>query len=791
MSDDVEIFEEFHVENAASLQPIYLVEQHLTRFLESSKKGRSKDASGVDALTAGKLADRLLFNSIYFSIFPYTENPEFKKSFASGGGKADPSESAASPANSAIPATPASDVAGLLQEEKREYAKKRKEVWDALFAMKPISDTNSFSVNQMNPDAARSKFALYFPPRSRSVQRKEKLLGCFDREMQKQTDSRVKLELDRIRKEVASEMELYDGMREECERAGERAASLRLGFYHELLPLWIVRQEVCGPASWNLFGLDFWDCGSSRDTIAYCADSPLDCLLQDLLKSFRQNQNFDDSMMSDYSTCVMAAYESYRETHDVWSEAEREAIAGLSLVELRDKVKSDEIELPAWVESKANLIWDVVVCPLFGLGHMLPPLEPGEESEGTKTSSVSLSFSDLGAALAKGAGQVLVEQLQSEVCKESRPERTLDLCAGSSAEGLVMMLGSAHDPTYWDALVLKTDAALGEFFAFDASPLRTSLKAAAIAFFSPTRKANIRASASGAGWDALSEEKREAWVGGAAFLEKLDGELGCYFDRHPASLEKGRAKPGDADAYGTVDSAVERACREFAKSVSSYGVGIKEDLTAYMLGALDGFFEGELGERAGQASDHEAFAHSLVSQCIFGALDEFFEDRDASWSPSKVVMRTCLEQSLAAWRETERRSIGHTCLQEAVSRAVASCVKQEESVFCATGPGGLPEKGKVVAANSRRHFAFTVEGDRLMMRDLGSKNGSIVIRRETGEAYLFEAAPKHADDRRAEGEKLAKEYGCEKTIVVERGDSLQACRGDLVLLGSYSLFRVG
>ena len=139
-----------------------------------------------------------------------------------------------------------------------------------------------------------------------------------------------------------------------------------------------------------------------------------------------------------------------------------------------------------------------------------------------------------------------------------------------------------------------------------------------------------------------------------------------------------------------------------------------------------------------------------------------------------------------------------------MGRAFDACIEEEQRLFCTTGPGNAsgPLAGPV---NSRRHFALAVEDGRLMMHDVGSHNGSFVIRSgnrpgvsgnapapddagagaaQAGTVYVFEGRARAANALEA-----AQSLGYACMPVGKEG--LRAYRGDVLVIGRYSRFQIG
>ena len=789
----------FHVEVTASTTPFYVLEQHVSHYLVAEGQhdvdGRSKPGLWT--------ADQLLSNTNYFANFP----------FASVGG---------SVANHPL-------------------------VREAVYAMKARSEKTTMRFNLRSQEWFREHFCTWFLPCSQNGG--DSVLAGFDKARkasgtlaQEDAGARVLDALESIRAEAAGEIAFYEDLREQCRDDGPQTFRRNaLACYRRLLPVWILRQEFCRAAAPNLYGLGLWECGAQDGSgVRWIRGSLLDCLLDDLAECLSYDADAD--AVEDYRTCVMGEYEEYRAAYaERDARAEKEQFA-CSVPQLHALFEKDGKPVPPWVRHKANLVWNLVVCPLFGVAHRLP----AESADKTVTSSAPMSAGKDGGALGVGSGQVPVFQLKSQVCEESRQERTLDLRAASHADGLVMLFGSRYDRTYWDPLRTAVAKDVEGFFAWEDSPLRTLLREAADGFFTRSRMADIRralgrdggrgkgageteatgtpagrrdadreASADDGrdtdaddGRDAGADAGKSADDGRDALVASLPGRLAetldahgrAYCKAHPRTLAKNAADPKHAGACPTVGAAVDAAQRDFCASLPP-AVKVAEDLRQFLAAAVARFFEGELGATEQEGAAGVGWERSLLAGRVFARIDGFFGGEPA---PSKRLLRKHMRTHLLEWRSKNRKAIDCDALLAAVGRAFDACIEEEQRLFCTTGPGNAsgPLAGPV---NSRRHFALAVEDGRLMMHDVGSHNGSFVIRSgnrpgvsgnapapddagagaaQAGTVYVFEGRARAANALEA-----AQSLGYACMPVGKEG--LRAYRGDVLVIGRYSRFQIG
>lgn len=661
-----------------------------------------------------------------------------------------------------------------------------------------------------------------------STNQKASVLDAFDAVRDRWADKaespveRKALEaLARIRAEAEEEIAFYERLLERCcDKSPQTFRRNALTSFRLLLPVWIVRQEFCRLVAPNLYGLGLWDCGGAdRADLAWNDASPLGSLLNDLARCL--SFDADDDAVADYRTCVMGEYEEYRDAYCTReADTEKEQLA-LSVPRLFELFQENEGNIPPWVRHKANLIWNLYVCPLFGVAHRLPT----ESSDGTATASDLVPFDWKSEKLGVGSGQVPIVQLKSKVCDESKEERALDLGSSSNARGLVMLFGSRYDRSYWNPLREAIETAVEGFFSGDGFALRAFLQETGRDFFSNRRLADIRQMLRQAS-KPLSKSEQEALVASlpSLLLAALEKHLQAYCEAHPRTLVKSGGDAENADSYPTVSAAVDAARRAFVANLPK-SVKIAGDLERTLATALAQFFEAELGATEQEGAQGVGKEESLVYSLVFDRIEEFFADDPAS--PCKQLLCQNMESSLLDWRGKSRKAIDCNALLAAVDRAFDACIDEEQRLFCATGPGNVPGP-KTGAINSRRHFALVVEGGKLLMRDLRSQNGSFVIRANErqgsganaagatartgaragqdtsgspdaagttaqtgadedaerfGTVYVFEGK-KQAPNALEAARKLG--YAC---LAID--GCLQAQRGDVLVIGRYSRFQIG
>lgn len=293
---------------------------------------------------------------------------------------------------------------------------------------KSIKDSNPLNLRSKQHDAIAAEFAKDWPPMAPgSRNRLDRFATAFDDFASElaQGNRGVAAKLAGFRHEIEGEASFYRALRSDTGAArGQVLARCR-----ELLPIWVIKEVN------PLYSLLLW-----QDEQAVAE------LCRQLKASFESAglPSYDGSLKHDsYAGLVMRAQRSYLDSFGA-SDSDPD-LRSRSVPDLHALMESEFFSLehpspsnslPAWLYGKTQLIWNVVICSVFG------PREALAGSRPLRTSTVLSQGSSVTDAPEMLRGEVLLRRRYRNGRLETIDRLSIDEVQSS---GLWKVIGSNYD----------------------------------------------------------------------------------------------------------------------------------------------------------------------------------------------------------------------------------------------------------------------------------------------------------------------------------------------------------
>lgn len=271
---------------------------------------------------------------------------------------------------------------------------------------KDWSDNTALRLNEKTTPEAVEVFEKYCPPAlEKGIKALEKL---------KPSDERIVDEHKRIVEEANAANNFYKSI------AGLYGHGM--GAYRELLPLWIVKEAS------PLLTLPLWE---DEEKVLVLGDA----LYQEFVAA-----GYHREVCERFNELVYSCYNSYAAKFFGATDAQvaqAHALRNMPLGELYQIKHSQGYRgLPPWVEPKEQLIWNLVVCALYGPENARPQYFSHTE---VATSTDALSALSADPRLRQGSGQAVLTRIHE---------------GGSTDVVATIQLGREDDPPLEDGLIV-------------------------------------------------------------------------------------------------------------------------------------------------------------------------------------------------------------------------------------------------------------------------------------------------------------------------------------------------
>lgn len=293
---------------------------------------------------------------------------------------------------------------------------------------KSIKDSNPLNLRSKQHDAIVAEFAKDWPPMTVGSRNR---IGRFDAAFEAlapQIIGNGEASLNKIdifRREITNESAFYRKLKP----ANDTSRTHVLSRCRELLPIWIIKE--INP----LYSLLLWQ-----------DEEAVEKLCRQLRQSFESAglPSYDGSLKHDsYTGLVMRAQRTYLEglginddSEDLRAQSVADIHALLDAEFFSLEHPSPSKRLPAWLYGKSQLIWNIVICAIFG------PREALTGSRPLRTSTIlSAASAEVGSPEAL-QGEVLLRRRYCNGKLETIDRLPLDEVQSS---GLWKVIGSSYD----------------------------------------------------------------------------------------------------------------------------------------------------------------------------------------------------------------------------------------------------------------------------------------------------------------------------------------------------------
>lgn len=786
---------------------------------------------GVSPSEGMGLADQMLTNGVYFSCYASADTYRLLSENGPEGGEG----------------------WGSLDERRATYAKclgnaKRSfslEKWEA--AQRAREESEGEVPKKRRDQAGRIKYAGHdqvwvrkrfykewiFPSLSKDAVAH---LGKVIKKGNEAPDRSVEALLGGVAERILRENEFYDDLYHDRvplveEAFGTDSDERRLlNCYYTLLPIWVYTQGLHASSDddgllLNLYNLDFW---GNWDEVR--KEPVVASLVERLCELFQEDAPLSERALVDEfrEQALGLAKDCWNDVEDVRRAFANDCRAKTPTVpELFERSLLGKLDIPAWAQRRARLIWLIVVSSCVGLERALTD-EDHRTADCLDETEGRLAARELGP----GSGDLPLHIVEGE---RDCPSVNLRLRTDAADGEIVCVLGHAYDSGFWEVVWTQvTCELLGDFFTTEAhlgsrAQVVAGEPAGLLALLWEEARWFDPCVDGQAGHLGEFSHVEEIATGSldvtAALRSSLAAELFACLERSfsaeggceggPALVLESGGNDGPGTLLGALDAAIDSVyallCqawkRQMAKTLASERERIaRMDVSGEGRRELERGAEsrsrrrppnvkGALRERLGRvvtgyftdqcALDGNAGAGSEASRlnAIFRQLEMAYAEK-CGRDPS---MRFALARVRGLLRERMDMAIRLSDVEKIVREVFSSVDEAEVRVFVALGSPDV----------SARHAVLYFEKGRLRVADAGSLNGTVVVREAPGGVEEGVRASSIAARRYVlRGSARTRS---ERVIAVTKGlggapetvDDLSLCRGDAIQLAGRTTVGVG